>query len=148
MNNTEQSCSNRRNVGFILMSIVAVVMSISALCMTTAYNKERAKNIRFIHRSETKESSAIDKTGATKKHNYKPESGYVPDKETAVKIAEAVWISIYGKEQIEKEKPYKAFLKEGVWYIEGSLPEGWLGGVAEAEISKNDGHIIRISHGK
>ncbi|MFH1061494.1 MAG: NTF2 fold immunity protein [Candidatus Omnitrophota bacterium] len=28
------------------------------------------------------------------------------------------------------------------------LPEGWIGGVAEAEIAKDDGRIIRISHGK
>jgi hypothetical protein len=148
MGNREQSCFNRRKIGFILMSIIAVLMSISTFCMTRAYNKEHAKNIRFIRQSERKESSVIDKTETIKKHNYKPEKGYVADKEIAVNIAKAVWISIYGKEQIEREKPYKAFLKEGVWYIEGSLPEGWLGGVAEAEIAKDDGHIIRISHGE
>lgn len=82
------------------------------------------------------------------KHNYKPEEGYVPDEETAIKIAVAVWIPIYGKEQIEGEKPYQAVLKDGVWYVTGFLPEGWLGGVAEAEIAKDDGRILRISHGK
>ena len=82
------------------------------------------------------------------KHNYKPQQGYIPDEKTAISIAVAVWIPIYGKEQIEKEKPYTAVLKNGVWYIAGSLPEGWLGGVAEAEIAKDDGRIIRISHGQ
>ncbi len=82
------------------------------------------------------------------KHNYKPASGYVPDEETAIKIAVAVWTPIYGKEKIEKEKPYEATLKDGIWYVSGSLPEGWKGGVAEAEIAKDDGRIIRISHGK
>lgn len=82
------------------------------------------------------------------KHNYKPASGYIPDEETAIKVAVAVWSPIYGKEQIDKEKPYKATLKDGIWYVSGSLPEGWLGGVAEAEIAKDDGRIIRISHGK
>ncbi len=82
------------------------------------------------------------------KHNYKPKQGYVPNEETAIKIAVAVWIPIYGKEQIENEKPYKAVLKDGVWFVTGSLPEGWIGGVAEAEIAKDDGQIIRISHGE
>ena len=82
------------------------------------------------------------------KHNVKPASGYIPDEETAIKIATAVWAPIYGKEKIEKEKPYKATLKDGIWYVSGSLPEGWIGGVAEAEIAKDDGKIIRISHGK
>jgi hypothetical protein len=82
------------------------------------------------------------------KHTYKPESGYVPDAKTAIAIAVAVWNPIYGEDKIKEEKPYKAELREGVWYVSGSLKEGWVGGVAEAEILKNDGHIIRISHGK
>lgn len=84
----------------------------------------------------------------TQKHNYKPEQGYVPDTETAISIAVAVWTPIYGKEKIESEKPYKAVLKDGIWYVEGSLPESWVGGVAEAEIAKDDGRVLRISHGK
>ena len=82
------------------------------------------------------------------KHDYKPVAGYIPDQDTAIKIAVAVWLPIYGKEQIEKEKPYKAKLKNGIWYVTGSLPEGHVGGVAEAEINKESGCIIRISHGQ
>jgi hypothetical protein len=82
------------------------------------------------------------------KHNYKPKEGYVPNKETAISIAIAVWLPIYSKEQIESEKPYTAKLNNGIWFVTGSLPNGWNGGVAEAEISKDDGKIIRISHGK
>ena len=88
-----------------------------------------------------------------KKHNYKPKQGYVPDKATAIKIAVAVWIPIYGEKHIEREKPYRAILKDGVWHVYGSLPKAAnggvrVGGVAVAEIAKDDGHIIRISHGK
>ena len=82
------------------------------------------------------------------KHNYKPTAGYVPDEETAIQIAVAVWSPIYGKENIMNEKPFKAILKKGIWYVSGSLPKGWLCGVAEAEIAKDDGRIIQISHGK
>ncbi len=85
----------------------------------------------------------------TERYDYKPPAGYVPDQETAINIAVAVWTPIYGRDQIEKEKPYKAVLKDGIWYISGSLPTGAVkGGVAEAEIAKNDGRIIRITHGK
>ncbi len=75
-------------------------------------------------------------------------TSYVPDQATAIQIAVAVWNPIYGKEKIQKEKPYKAKLRDGVWYVSGSLPKGWIGGVAEAEITKDDGRITRISHGK
>jgi len=96
--------------------------------------------------------------GSTEKHTYKPEDGYVPDEETAIAIAVAVWNPIYGQEKIEKEKPYKATLSNGVWIVSGSLlqsqvksgarPKIKLGGVAIAEISKSDGAILRVSHGK
>jgi hypothetical protein len=83
------------------------------------------------------------------KHNVVPAGGYVPDEETAILIAVAVWNPIYGKETILKEKPFKARLENGIWYVSGSLPKGWVkGGVAVAEIVKSDGRIIRVSHGK
>ena len=85
---------------------------------------------------------------ADSKHNYKPKDGYVPDEKTAIRIAVAVWIPIYGEKQIEGEKPYHAKLDKGIWTVEGSLPEGTLGGVAIAEIAKDDGCIVRVSHGK
>jgi hypothetical protein len=81
-------------------------------------------------------------------HNYKPVEGYVPNEETAIAIAVAVWVPIYGKERIEEKKPYKAILKDGIWYVRGSIPQGWTGGVPEAEISKDNGQILRVSHGK
>ena len=84
----------------------------------------------------------------TQYHNYKPEEGYVSNEETAIKIAVAVWIPIYGEEEIENQKPYNAVLINEVWHVTGSLPEGWLGGFAEAEIAKDDGRILRISHGE
>jgi len=81
-------------------------------------------------------------------HRVEPDAGYVPNAETAVRIALAVWEPIYGKKQIESEKPYHAKLQGGVWIVEGSLPEGWRGGVAIAEISAENAMVLRVSHGK
>jgi hypothetical protein len=81
--------------------------------------------------------------------NKGPKDGYVPDEETAIAIAVAVWNPIYGKDQIANEKPYNASLSNGVWTVMGSLPKkNSLGGVAEADISKNGGRILRVIHGK
>jgi hypothetical protein len=82
------------------------------------------------------------------KHTYVPPGGYVPDSRTAIKIAVAVWEPIYGAAQIAREKPYQATLRDGVWTVGGSLPERTPGGVAIAEISKQDGRILRVSHSK
>ena len=82
------------------------------------------------------------------KHTARPPAGYVPDEATAIRIAVAVWEPIYGSGRIAREKPYQAVLRDGVWTVTGSLPRRMLGGVAIAEISKRDGRIIRVSHGK
>ena len=81
-------------------------------------------------------------------HNYKPEGGYVPDAKTATKIALAVWEPIYGASHIAAQKPYRARLTNGVWIVQGTLSSGRVGGVALAEISKDDAKVLRVSHGK
>jgi hypothetical protein len=83
-----------------------------------------------------------------KEISEKPQNGFVPDKETAIAIAVAVWTPIYGKKKILKEKPFQAVLTNGVWIVRGSLPEGYKGGVAIAEISKDTGCILRVIHEK
>jgi len=72
----------------------------------------------------------------------------VPDAETAIAIAIAVWNPVYGKKEIASEKPYYAVLKNGLWTVTGSLPDGWVGGVATAVISQRDGRVIKIYHTK
>jgi hypothetical protein len=81
-------------------------------------------------------------------HNVRPPQGLVPNAETAIAIAVAVWTPIYGVKQIASERPYVATLADGKWTVTGSLPEGWVGGTAIAVISKSDGQVLRVSHGK
>ena len=85
---------------------------------------------------------------AEPKHTYMPPNGYVPDAATAIKIAVAVWEPIYGRKQIEGEKPFTAVLRDGIWTVQGSLPLHTSGGVALAEIAKDDGRILRVTHGR
>jgi len=77
-----------------------------------------------------------------------PANGYVPDEKTAVRIAEAVLSPIYGEDHIIKERPFHASLKDGVWTVSGSLPEGWIGGTAVIHIDKRTGAILSHIHYK
>ncbi len=82
------------------------------------------------------------------KHSMKPIDGFVPNEATAIKIAEAIWLPIYG-DKIYQEKPLKAILRDRIWFVSGTLPMKYtIGGVDEAEISQDDGRILRVSHGK
>ena len=80
---------------------------------------------------------------------YVPNDGFVPNEETAIKVAEAIWTPIYG-ENINDKKPFVAEYneKEGCWEVRGTLPENTLGGVPEIKINKSDGKILYVHHGK
>lgn len=75
------------------------------------------------------------------------ESVFVPDADTAIKIAEAVLVPVYGDEVLE-QKPFVATLNNDIWEVNGSLSKGVVGGVAEVKISKRDGRILRLTHSK
>lgn len=74
---------------------------------------------------------------------------YVPDEKTAVKVAEAIWVPIYGDRVLDK-KPFKATLSEDgkIWIVKGTVPKGMLGGYPIIEIRKSDCKIIKVSHSK
>lgn len=78
---------------------------------------------------------------------------YVPDEETAKKVAEAIWLPIYGG-KILKQSPYKATLVNEIWIVEGLVPEpyrsepNYRGGTAYIEIRKSDCKILKVTHGR
>jgi hypothetical protein len=91
----------------------------------------------------------------SKSHGYKPADGFVPDSQTAVRIAEAVLIPVYGEKQIRSEEPFTGQLKGDVWTVGGTLrcPDGkggfttdCDGGVAVVKLSKTDGRILFMLH--
>lgn len=139
----------RADVGILYTPRGRIAMAITVDEMpVVAYNEENSGLAMIWKLSQILQ----DELGAGPPRNthtgYKPESGYVPDATTAIAIAVAAWIPIYGKKQIDGEKPYNAVLKDGVWTVSGSLPKGWVGGTAEALISQDDGRILRITHYK
>lgn len=84
----------------------------------------------------------------------------VPDEETALRMAEPELIKIYGKRQIDYEKPLRAKLDGGIWTVHGTLccpdrnghrtcEQGeCLGGVAVLRLRQSDGKILSIMHYK
>jgi hypothetical protein len=91
-------------------------------------------------------------------NGFKPEGGFVPNSETAVKIAEAVLLPVYGKEKLESERPFKADLKGGTRIVSGTLycsdgmggrtETGCRGGAATVGISKADARIVSMTFGR
>lgn len=84
----------------------------------------------------------------------------VPDAATALSIAEPVLIKVYGKRNIDYERPLTATLDNGIWSVSGSLccPDAngqrtcefgkCAGGVAVLKLRERDGKILSVSHTK
>jgi hypothetical protein len=74
--------------------------------------------------------------------------GFVPDPDTAEKIAEVILTRFYGEAGTKSEKPLIAVLQNDIWIVRSTLPAGALGGTAEMHIRKGNGAILFLAHGK
>ena len=93
-------------------------------------------------------SNFIYSSNQTKHKKVPQEKVLVSNKETAIKIAAAVWLNLYG-DKIYNRKPFHAkFLKGKIWQVSGTLPKGYDGGVPFVEIRKSDSKILKVGHGK
>ena len=72
----------------------------------------------------------------------------IKDSLTAINIVEPILFSIYGKDNIVRQRPYEIFLIDSYWVINGTLPKGYLGGTFLIIIDAKNSKVIRISHGK
>jgi len=92
--------------------------------------------------------NVTDKSEKIVKSNFRSnphKDGYVPNKEAAIKIAEAIWLPIYGDE-IYEYKPFKAILiNDSIWKVSGTVHTE-MGGSPFAEIQKSNCKVIRVYH--
>jgi hypothetical protein len=103
----------------------------------------------FDGRSVLGEKVAKQEITKALKRNRKPfYDTLITDKETAIAMAEPLLFKIYGKGEIESERPYEIYLIDGYWYISGTLPKGYLGGSFIIIINSINGEVIRLIHEK
>ena len=90
---------------------------------------------------------ACSSTGENMPELFERAGGLVPDRATAIAIAEAVLFPIYGEKSIREQRPYVVKHTAGKWAIDGSIPKGFVGGSFHIVIRQRDAKILEISHG-
>lgn len=83
--------------------------------------------------------------------SYRPPAGYVADEQTASAVSEAILIPIYGKENIQKQKPFRVTRRGDAWVVVGDPARNrphYVGGNFTIHISKNTGEILYLNHTK
>jgi hypothetical protein len=78
---------------------------------------------------------------------YRPQNGFVPNEETALKIATAVLLPVYGDKLILSPGAFRVSLKKDFWTVQGHLnckaPE-CAGDTVEVEVARYGGAIVSI----
>ena len=101
-------------------------------------------------------SNPISARGKLKENTYNKRSeNIISDKKKKKKIAEIVWINVYGK-LIYESKPFICTenKRKDRWIVKGTKIQSKgkniivFGGVPYIEIRKKDCRIMKISHGK
>jgi hypothetical protein len=74
--------------------------------------------------------------------------GVVADKETAIRIAEAILSPVYGEEAIREQGPYQVTLNDGKWTVDGMASPGRVVGRFHIVILQSDGRVLEIGYGR
>jgi NTF2 fold immunity protein len=69
----------------------------------------------------------------------------VKDEATAIKIAEAILVNIYGQECLDRERPYEIYRFDRHWVLRGTMAEE-LGGTFLIIIDAKTAEVLRITH--
>ena len=82
-------------------------------------------------------------------YDRKP-NGLIPDAKTAARVGFAILSSIYGEEEMERQKPFDVYLfnTDECWAVCGTLPPNHIGGTAQILIQKSDGRVLNYAHYK
>jgi len=141
---------------FLIFSIIFLYfMVLSNLCQDKKNNNPETRNNVLIDslkidtslnniKPEISWKEYLQKKYKTKKDRYIPKEGCVPDEETAIKIAEAIWKPLFG-DRILISKPFIAILtKNQTWIVTGNLRPGYTFFLPFIEMRKKDGKIIDI----
>ena len=72
----------------------------------------------------------------------------IKNEEILIKIIEPILFDIYGKKNIEEQKPYEINDFENYYVVNGILDKNYKGGTFLIIIDKRNSQVLKITHGK
>ena len=75
-----------------------------------------------------------------------PKEGLVPDKDTAIKIAEVILFRLYGERNVTSQKPYVVTEDENIWWVCGTLKKDDLGSSFTIAIARQTAAVLYLEH--
>lgn len=134
-----------------MKKITIMMIVILLVCIILLIHYYKYENVEQFSLKDYQEY--IEKFSSEKVLGRKEELGEIKDFEEAKKVAEKIWIEVYGKEVLKK-RPYKVFFdyESEVWLVEGSSSSSKYaitnGGVPYFIVEKKTGRVLAIWHDK
>jgi hypothetical protein len=126
---------------FLLVSSMALV-----LLFPSCSRKDESRSVAGAQSASDHEEFEFVRQQIKTSHGFVAKNGVVPDKGTAIAIAYAGAVPVYGKQTIEEEKPLRAELEDGTWIVLGTLKRGFVGGTLIIQIEQATGRVLYVSH--
>ncbi|NTS44013.1 hypothetical protein HRG84_24250 [Flavisolibacter sp. BT320] len=116
------------------------------LTLTACGQQQNSRTILGKSYAENELKSALsDKTQHNVIDNKK---AIIKDSVTAISVAEPILFSIYGTDNITRQRPYETYFVDNYWIISGTLPKNCVGGTFLIIIDARDSRVLKITHGK
>ena len=85
---------------------------------------------------------------STIEFNQEPQA-MIDNPDMAMQIVEIYLTKFYGAKVMKDEVPLRVSLQGDVWHVTGKgVPTGSVGGVAEIDLCRTNGQVLRIVHGE
>ncbi|MFI2744152.1 NTF2 fold immunity protein [Zhouia sp. PK063] len=123
---------------------IIIVLIFGLLISKNIHAQESEKNGEDHEYAEQLLKYALKNKSERTKMNFK----LIPKKQNAINYAEIILFELYGKKNIESEKPYQIYLIKDYWIITGTLRKGAKGGVFELVFDSWNGKVLILEHGK
>lgn len=123
----------------ILIVLIIIMTSTVMFGQETKRSKITEKRAREIIRKNLSDSTS---------HNVIKLRPMLTKREKAIEFAELVLWDVYGKKNIEIQKPYNVFLIDEYWFLSGTLPEEMIGGTFTLIIDSRDYRVLFLTHTK
>ena len=116
--------------------------------LTLAACSQQQNNRTILGKSYAEKQLKIALSDKTQHNVIDNNTAIIKDSLTAISVAEPILFSIYGKDNITKQRPYETYFISNYWVVSGTLPKHYAGGTFLIIMDATDSRILRITHAK
>ena len=120
------------------------LLVIFLILTVNSYSQEKI----YSNKIEAERELKIALNGKTQHNVIDNKTVILKDRNVAILIAETILFNLYGKENIQRQKPYAVDLLDNYWVISGSLEKDMLGGTFLIILDSRNSEVLKITHGK